>query len=67
MKQQCRNPLMASIHETAAGLRAAGVMYKRTLREFDDLCLTPVQPSKVSQARALLVREGAKNTRKGPR
>src|SRR5712691_6224476 len=30
---------MASIHETAEGLHAAGVLDKRTMREFDDLCL----------------------------
>jgi putative transcriptional regulator len=50
---------MASIHETAAGLHAAGVMDKRTLREFDDMCLTPVQPLKPNQIRALRLREGA--------
>src|ERR1022692_1351955 len=59
MKKQYRSALMASIHETAAGLHAAGVMDKRTLREFDDLCLTPVQPLKPNQIRALRLREGA--------
>lgn len=43
MRKQYRNPLMASIHETAEGLHAAGVMDKRTMREFDELCLTPVR------------------------
>ena len=33
--------VMASIHETADGLHAAGVMNKQTVREFDDACLTP--------------------------
>ena len=41
MRKQYRSPLMASIHETAEGLHAAGVLEKRTMREFDDLCLTP--------------------------
>jgi putative transcriptional regulator len=50
---------MASIHETAEGLRAAGVIGKRTMREFDDLCLTPVRPLKPKEIRALRVREGA--------
>jgi putative transcriptional regulator len=44
MKKQYRGPLMASIHETAEGLHAAGVLDKRTRRDFDELCLTPVQP-----------------------
>lgn len=59
MKKQYGSPLMASIHETAEGLHAAGVMDKRTMREFDDLCLTPVQPLKPRQIRALRLREGA--------
>jgi len=50
---------MASIHETAEGLQAAGVMDKRTMREFDDLCLTPVRLLKPRQIRALRLREGA--------
>jgi (aminoalkyl)phosphonate N-acetyltransferase len=38
-RKQYRTPLMASIHETAKGLHAAGVMDKRTMSEFDDLTL----------------------------
>jgi putative transcriptional regulator len=51
---------MASIHETAEGLHTAGVMDKRTMREFDEMCLTPVHPLKPKEIRALRVREGAK-------
>ena len=43
MTRQYRSPVMASIHETAEGLRAAGVMDKQTMREFDEACLTPVR------------------------
>ena len=50
---------MASIHETAEGLHAAGVMRKRTMHEFDELCLTPVPPLKPKEIRALRLREGA--------
>ena len=56
MKKQYRSPLMASIHETAEGLHAAGVMDKRTMREFDDLCLTPVRPLRPKETRALRLR-----------
>jgi len=59
MRKQYRSPLMASIHETAEGLHAAVVMDKRTMREFDDLCLTPVRLLKPRQIRALRLREGA--------
>ncbi|HXR36600.1 MAG TPA: DNA-binding transcriptional regulator [Candidatus Binataceae bacterium] len=59
MSKQYRSRLMASIHETAEGLHAAGVMDKRTMREFDELCLTPVRTLKPEQIRALRLREGA--------
>lgn len=59
MKKQYRSPLMASVHETAEGLHAAGLMEKRTMREFDDLCLTPVRPFEPEEIRALRLREGA--------
>lgn len=39
-----RSPVMASIHETAEGLHAAGVMDKQTMHRFDDACLTPCAP-----------------------
>jgi putative transcriptional regulator len=50
---------MASVHETAEGLHAAGVMGKRTMREFDELCLTPVRPLRPKEIRALRLRERA--------
>jgi putative transcriptional regulator len=50
---------MASVHETAEGLTAAGVMSKRTMREFDQLCLTPVRRLTPTQIRRLRMREGA--------
>ena len=34
-RKQYRSRLLASIHETAEGLHAAGAMDKQTLREFD--------------------------------
>jgi putative transcriptional regulator len=49
---------MASIHETAEGLHAAGVLDRRTMREFDELCLTPVRPFEPKDIRALRLREG---------
>ena len=59
MRKQYRSPIMASIHETAEGIHASGVMDKLTMREFDDLCLTPVRPLKPREIRALRLREGA--------
>ena len=59
MKKQYGSALMASIHQTADGLRVTGIMDKRTMREFDELCLTPVRPLKPKEIRALRLREGA--------
>jgi putative transcriptional regulator len=57
--RQYRSPLMASIHETAEGLRAASLMNKLTMRKFDEMCLTPIPCLKPRQIRDLRLREGA--------
>jgi putative transcriptional regulator len=59
MTKQYRSPVMASIHETAEGLHAAGAMDKQTMRKFDDACLTSVHPLTPEEIRALREREGA--------
>lgn len=48
---------MASIHETAEDLYEAGLMEKRTMREFDGLCLTPISPLKPEEIRDIRERE----------
>jgi putative transcriptional regulator len=57
--KQYRSPLMASIHETAEGLHASGLMNKMTMRKFDGMCLTPIPRLKPRQIRDLRLREGA--------
>ena len=57
--KQYRSPLMASIHETAEGLSAAGLMNKLTMHKFDAMCLTPIPRLKPRQIRDLRLREGA--------
>ena len=59
MAKQYRSSLLASIHETAEGLHKAGVLAERTLREFDELCLTPVRPLPPGKIRQLRLQEGA--------
>ena len=59
MTRQYRSKAMASIHETAEGLHAAGVTDKQTMRKFDEACLTPVRPLTAAEIRALREREGA--------
>lgn len=57
--KQYRSPLMASIHETAEGLHAAGLMNKVTMHQFDEMALTPIPHLKPRQIRDLRLREGA--------
>ena len=42
--RKTKSPILDAVHETAKGLRQAGVMDQLTLREFDRLCLPPVEP-----------------------
>lgn len=59
MSKTYRSDAMAAIHETASDLHDADVMDKRTLRKFDELCLTPVHPMTPETIRALRERERA--------
>jgi putative transcriptional regulator len=54
-----RSEALAAVHETARGLLDAGVMGKRTMRQFDDMCLTPVAPLSAVQIRRIRLREQA--------
>ncbi len=49
--KQYRSPVMASIHETAEGLHAAGLMNRMTMCKFDQVCLTPIPRLKPKQIR----------------
>lgn len=42
--RKARSSILQALHETARGLHNAGAMDRLTLREFDRLCLPPVQP-----------------------
>lgn len=52
-----RSGAFGAIHEAASDLHDAGVMDKRTLRVFDELCLTPVRTMLPEEIRALRERE----------
>ena len=59
MAKQYRSDALAGVHETAAGLAEAGVLDKRTMKAFDELCLTPVEPLSPQEIRAIRARENA--------
>lgn len=56
-KRKTESGILASVRKTAAGLRKAGLVDKATMREFDALCLTPVEPLAPEEIRALRERE----------
>jgi putative transcriptional regulator len=57
-KKYCSDAL-AAVHETALGLIEAGVMDKRTMKAFDEMCLTPVDELTPEQIRQIRLREKA--------
>ena len=59
MTKQFKSQALAAAHEAALGLAEAGVMSKRTMRKFDEMCLTPVAEMTVEEIRALRLRENA--------
>ena len=42
--RKTRSAILEAVHETAKGLSNAGVIDQVTMREFDRLCLPPVEP-----------------------
>jgi len=57
MAKEYRSDALASIHETMEALHEVGAIDKQTMREFDDACLTPVEPLSPEAIRALRERE----------
>ena len=53
-----RNDMMAAIHETARGMHRAGVMDTKTLREFDAMCLTPIEKLTPAQIKSIRQQAG---------
>lgn len=59
MKKQYRSKQLKAAHTLAEDLASVGMLPKKTLREFDQLCLTPVKPLTPSQIAAIREREQA--------
>ena len=59
MMKQYKSEALAAAHEAALGLAEAGLMSKRTMRRFDEMCLTPVRDMTPEDIRALRLREQA--------
>lgn len=56
-RKKAASPILRGVHETVAGLHRIGLVDKATMRDFDALCLTPVEPMSPAEIRALRERE----------
>jgi putative transcriptional regulator len=51
-----KSKILEAVHETVKGLLSAGAIDQVTLRQFDRLCLPPVEPLQPAQIRRIRVR-----------
>ena len=56
-KVKARSDALGAIHATARGLARNGLVDRETMREFDALCLTPVERLSAEEIRGLRERE----------
>ena len=59
MTKQYKSEALAAAHEAALGLAEAGVMPKRTMKVFDEMCLTPVEDMAPERIREIRLQENA--------
>ena len=72
MRKKYRSDAMPAIHETMAALHKVGAIDKQTMRRFDDVCLTPVQPFspkqlKLSESASRSAKRYSRTTSTSPR
>lgn len=53
MKKTYKDEVAAAMHEFALDLHEVGVISKSTMREFDELCLTPIEKLSPEQIKAI--------------
>lgn len=51
--RKTKSAILEAVHETAQGLHKAGVMDQVTMREFDSLCLAPIEPLEPEQIKQI--------------
>ena len=59
MSEKYGSDALAAAHEIAQGLADAGVIAKRTMKAFDEMCLTPIEEMTPERIRELRKRENA--------
>ena len=58
MTKTYKSDALSAIHQTVSGLHKAGIVDKKTMRQFDESCLTPVHDFSAEDIRFLREREG---------
>jgi putative transcriptional regulator len=56
-KYKAKSEAMKAVHETASGLYESGLIDKVSMRTFDAMCLTKIQPLGSAEIRALREKE----------
>jgi putative transcriptional regulator len=51
-----KSKILEAVHETAKGLLSSGAIDQVTMRQFDRLCLPPVEPLQPAQIKRIRVR-----------
>jgi putative transcriptional regulator len=59
MRKKYRSDSLAAVHETALGLHEAGAINKQTMKDFDQICLTPIEKLTAKEIRQIRMREKA--------
>ena len=62
MSKKYKSDAMESIHETMSALYDVGAIDKRTMREFDEACLTPIRALKPNEIKTIREREHVSQT-----
>jgi putative transcriptional regulator len=57
MTKGYKSEAFAAVHDTAEGFHEAGIIDKRTMREFDEACLSPAEPLAPEEIREIRERE----------
>ena len=58
MKKMYKTKLHAALHETVEGLHRIGLADKKTMRQFDETCLTAIEDMPAREIARLREREG---------
>lgn len=58
MTKSYRSPMLAAVHSTMRDMYEIGLADDKTMRHFDEECLTPLKPLSPKQIRAIRVNEG---------